>query len=395
MATLLLLVIYIAFIGLGVPDSLFGTAWPAIYTEFQLPIAAASAVTLLISSGTVISSLMSARVINRFGTGAVTAVSTAMTAGALFGFSVSGGMVWLCLFAIPLGLGAGAIDSALNNYVALHYRATHMNFLHCFYGVGVSLSPYLMSLSLANQHSWRAGYRTAFYVQLAIAAVTIVSLPLWRKMHASTTQAAEEEAPTRTLSIPNLMKMPAVRAVWCMFIGSCALEFICGTWGSTFLVNSRGMGVEQAAQMITFYYVGMAVGRFLSGLLATRLSSWRLIHIGQGVLCLAILLLLLPLPPMVAGMGLFLIGLGNGPIFPNLIHLTPANFGRDISQSVVGSQMAAAYIGIMVMPPLFGFLAQAAGTRVFPYFLLAMLAVMIGAMRLLIRHLKRQGRYEG
>lgn len=389
MATLLLAVIYIAFIGLGIPDSLFGTAWPAIYREFSLPISMASCVTLLISGGTVVSSLFSARLINRFGTGRVTAVSTALTAAALLGFSLSGHLLWLCLFAVPLGLGAGAIDSALNNYVALHYRATHMNFLHCFYGVGVSLSPYLMSLALSGQGGWRSGYRLAFFIQLGIAVVTILALPLWgRAAHAQTTD--EQETAPRTLSLSQLARLPGVKAVWLAFIGSCAIEYICGSWGSTFLVESKDMAVDAAAQIITLYYVGMALGRFLSGVLSVKLSSWTLIRIGQGVVLAAIVLLLLPLPAFAAGAGLFLIGLGNGPVFPNLIHLTPANFGRDVSQSVMGSQMAAAYVGIMLVPPLFGLLAQAVGTDIFPPFLLVLFVGMISATLRLIRTVKKR-----
>ena len=232
MATLLLIVIYIAFIGLGIPDSLFGTAWPAIYTEMDLPVSWASFVTVIVSGGTIVSSLLSARVINRFGTAAVTAVSTAMTALALFGFSVSGSMLWLCLFAVPLGLGAGSVDTALNNYVALHYKAVHMNFLHCFYGIGVSLSPYLMSLALSG-HSWRSGYRTVFWIQLGITAVTVLSLPLWKK--AAAARAADApESPARTVGFGTLLKNRQVRLACLVFIGSCGLEYTCGTWGSTF-----------------------------------------------------------------------------------------------------------------------------------------------------------------
>lgn len=389
MATLLLIIIYIAFIGLGIPDSLFGTAWPAIYVSFEIPISSANYVTLLISCGTVISSALSARIINRFGTAVVTAVSTAITAAALFGFSVSGNLLWLCIFSIPMGLGAGAVDSALNNYVALHYKATHMNFLHCFYGIGVSVSPYLMSLALTNENNWRDGYRLAFYLQLAIALITIVSIPLWKKAHPASLQSNEEIHP-KTLSIINMLKMPSVRAVLLIFIGSCAIECTCGTWGSTFLVNSKGMSVDHAAKIITLYYVGMALGRFLSGILAARLSSWKLIHLGQTITIFAILLLFLPLPSTIAAAGLFFIGLGNSPIFPNLIHLTPENFGKDISQSVMGMQMAASYAGIMLIPPIFGLWAQKTGTDIFPLYLLIMLVVMLFGTYSMLNFLKKR-----
>ncbi len=374
MTTLLLVVIYIAFIGLGLPDSLFGTAWPAIYMEFGLPVSWANFVTVILACGTTISSLFAASLINRFGTAAITAVSTTMAALALLGFSCAGGMLWLCLFAIPLGLAAGAIDTALNHYVAVHYRATHMNFLHCFYGVGVSLSPFLMSLALAGG-SWRSGYRAVFWFQLAIAAITVLSLPLWKKVkHAN---VKEEEEPPKTIGLWTLLQNVKVRRACMVFIGSCGLECTAGIWGSTFLVSARGMAVDAAALMVTFYYIGMALGRFLSGVLAARVSSSQLIRVGQGVTVLAVLWLILPLPAMLSGIGLFLVGLGNGPVFPNMLHLTPQYFGKEASQSVMGIQMSASYVSILAMPALFGVLAQHVGAMVFPYYLLILCGVMV------------------
>lgn len=391
MATILLIVIYIAFIGLGIPDSLFGTAWPAIYQELSVPISYANFVSLLIPGGSLISSLMSARLINRFGTSRITAVSTAMTAIALLGFSLSPNMLWLCVCAIPLGLGAGAIDSALNNYVAVHYRAVHMNFLHCFYGVGITLSPFLMSLLLGEENNWRGGYRTIFYIQLGVALITFLSLPLWKKIRDSSSR--QETQPPRTVPLRELMTMPSVRMVCLIYVGSCAIEYTCNTWGSTFLVQVKGMAVDQAAQMITFYYVGMTMGRFLAGVFSAKISSWNLIRIGQCIVLAAMVLMPLPLPTAVCGVALFLVGLGNGPLFPNLIHLTPKIFGPEISQSVMGVQMASASTGIMVMPPIFGFAAQRFGLWIFPLFLLAMFLLMMGSTLALVRRLKKEGRY--
>jgi fucose permease len=388
MATILIIVIYIAFIGLGIPDSLFGTAWPAIYTEFNLPIAAASYVTFLISGGTVVSSLISASLIKRFGTGKITAVSTALTAGALLGFSCSENMVWLCLFAIPLGLGAGAIDTALNNFVAMHYKAIHMNFLHCFYGIGVTLSPYIMSVALMEDSNWRGGYRTVFYLQFVIALITILTLPLWSKVKNNNLEIEQDHV--QTMGITQLLKIQTVRTVGFIFVGSCAIEYTCGIWGSTFLVNAKGITTELAARMITFYYMGMALGRFFSGIFSYRLPGWRLMKIGQIITLAAILLLFLPLPSGIAGVGLFMIGIGNGPIFPNLLHLTPQNFGKDISQAVMGLQMATTYIGIMFMPPLFGLIAQNISIGLFPFYLLIMFGIMSGATYLMIRMLKKE-----
>lgn len=376
MATFLLLVIYIAFIGLGIPDSLFGTAWPAIYAEFHLPISFASFVTVIISCGTIVSSMSSAKVINRFGTGRVSAFSTAMTAAALIGFSFSGSLWLLCLFAVPLGLGAGAIDTALNNYVAVHYSATHMSFLHCFYGIGVSVSPCIMSLVIGGESGWRGGYRAAFIIQLCIALLLFLTLPIWRK---ATPQKKGGQEAVRTLTLKEIRKIPGVKTMWCLFVTTCAIECTCGGWGSTFLVEYRQMAAGQAAQMVMFYYIGMALGRLLSGILAVHLDSWQIIKIGQCVLGAALILLLLPLSPFISAAGLFFVGLGNGPLFPNFNYLTPQNFGEDVSQSVMGTQMAASYAGIMLAPAACGLLGQLIHMGIFPVYLLVFYLAMTAA----------------
>lgn len=377
MVTFLLFLIYIAFIGLGIPDSLFGTAWPAIYAEFHLPISYASFVTVIVSCGTIISSMVSARVIERFGTNKVSAFSTGLTAAALLGFSFSGSLIPMCLCAVPLGLGAGAIDTALNNYVALHYSATHMSFLHCFYGIGVSVSPYILSLVISGKYGWRGGYRIAFGIQLFIALLLVFTLPVWKKAHGQEKKASADTAGSLTLK--EIVRLPGVRLMWLLFITSCAIECTCGGWGSTFLVEYKHMAPDRAAQMVMYYYIGMALGRFLSGLMAMRLSSWQIIGIGQGVLGAALFLLLLPASPYLSAAGLFLVGLGNGPLFPNFNYLTPQNFGEDASQSVIGTQMAAAYLGIMLAPALCGILAQFMGMWIFPFYLLAFYLIMVFA----------------
>lgn len=377
MATILLIIIYLAFIGLGIPDSLFGTAWPAIYAEFQLPISFASFVTVIISCGTVISSIFSARAIRQFGTNKVSAFSTLMTAAALLGFSCSGNLAAMCLFAIPLGLGAGAIDTALNNYVALHYSATHMSFLHCFYGIGVSVSPYILSMVISNAYGWRGGYQIASGLQLFIALILFFTLSIWAKAHGreyNTDTKAE-----KTLGFKEIAKIPGVKLMWCLFIASCAIECTCGAWGSTFLVEYKHVLPEQAAKIIMYYYIGMALGRFLSGLLATKLSCWQIIRIGQCTLGLALALLLLPMPFYITAIGLFMIGLGNGPLFPNFNYLTPQNFGEEASQSVMGTQMAASYIGIMLAPTVCGMLGQLIHMGIFPVYLLVFYLLMLAA----------------
>lgn len=387
MATALLIVIYIQFIGLGVPDSLFGAAWPAIYVEFGLPVSAAGYIAFFISSCTMLSSLFCTKAINKFGTDKVTLVSTFLAAIALFGFSVAKNVIWFILFAVPLGFGAGAIDAALNNYTALHYKASHINFLHCFYGIGVTFSPYIMSVAL-SQNNWRGGYRIAFYILFSIFTITLLTLPLWKK--AQHDDIKTENIVPRTLSMAEMAKMPSVRAACIIFLTSCSIENIFGTWGSTYLVNSRAFTPEDAARTVSLYYGGIALARFLSGILSSKLTSWQLIHIGQYTILAALILMLLPIGNKFAWAFMLLAGLGIGPLFPNFIHLTPINFGKDVSQSVIGSQMASAYIGIMFMPPLFGFIAGKLGTVIMPYFLLVIFVFMIIYTYRLINVLKKQ-----
>ncbi len=385
----LLVVIYVAFIGLGVPDSLIGSAWPAIHTEMNIPVEAVSVLTFIISGCTVLSSMFSTGILNKFGTAKVTAFSTAMTAAALLGFSVVSSFGLMIPLAVILGLGAGAIDSGLNNYVALHFKASHMNFLHCFYGVGVSLSPYLMSQAL-NGASWRNGYRYAFYVQAAITLLLIVSLPLWKKT--VSTEQNEEEGSV-TLSLLQMAKKSEVRLVWIIMLATNAIEYACGVWGSTYLVAEKGFEAKQGALALTVYYVGMSVGRFVSGIMSGKISTWKRIGIGAAILAPAIVIMLLPLPGIVSVAGLFLIGLGNGSIYPNMIHLTPHNFGKELSQSIMGSQIAFAYIGVMLAPPMVSLISGLFGISVYPVLLAFLYAIMIIALKCFVNRLKKQGNY--
>lgn len=382
--TLLLVVIYISFIGLGLPDSIFGAAWPAIYTDFNLPLSLAGYFSMSVSVCTIISSIFSSRLINRFGTGIITAVSTAMTVIGLFGMMIAPHFAFFFLFAIPLGLGAGAVDSALNNYVALHFNASHMSFLHCFYGVGVSLSPYLMSLALSKDNNWRLGYGILVFIQIIICVLTFLSLPLWNK------NTENDENDVKNLSFAKAFRMPKLWCVWLILIGSCSVEYICGSWGSTYLVNEKNVSAEFAARIITFYYLGMTLGRFLSGVLSVRFSARQIINAGKCFVLAAVVALMFPINSIAAGACLFLIGLGNGPLYPNVMHLTPHNFSPEISQSIMGLQMAGAYIGIMLMPALFGFSAQMLGMNIFPIFLIVMLSVLIISDFVLGSILKRE-----
>jgi len=386
MMTILLIIIFISFIGVGLPDSILGTAWPSIYREFDLPVSLAGYITATVSACTIISSLLSSKVISRFGTGMVTAVSTILTVVALFGFAFTGNAIFFFVMAIPLGLGAGSIDTALNNFVALHYSATKMNFLHCFYGLGIAASPYIMSYALGNDNNWRKGYLLVAVIQSVIALIAIFSLPLWKKVER---QEKKADDVVKVLKLSELIKMPAVRLSCYAFFSSCALELTAGSWSSTYFVNTKDVIPEKAAQITMLFYVGLAFGRFLSGVLAKKLSRWQIIGISTGVLLSAIIMFILPVSTMATSIALFFIGLGIGPIFPNLTHLTPENFGRDISQSVMGVQQASAYIGIMIMPWLFGTLAHVCSTKIFPCYLFIMFMVYMITLVMLNRKVKR------
>ena len=385
----LLIVIYIAFIGLGVPDSLLGAAWPAAHAELAVPVEAVSLLTFLISGCTVLSSMFSAGILNKLGTAKVTAFSTAMTAAALFGFSVAPSFWVMLPLAILVGLGAGAIDAGLNNYVALHYNAGQMNFLHCFYGVGVTLSPYLMLQALTDI-GWRGGYRYAFYVQAAIALLLILSIPMWKKS-ASSEQAEAE--PAVNLSFLQMVKMKEVRQVWIIMLATNGIEYACGTWGSTYLVMEKGFQPADGALALSIYYAGMSIGRFVSGILSGKIKTWKRVVIGTAILAPAIAVMLLPLPGIVAVIAFFFIGLGNGSIYPNMMHLTPHNFGADVSQSIIGSQIAFAYIGVMLTPPLISLISSLFGIGVYPIVLAALYGVMVIALKVFTDRLKKQGKY--
>ena len=392
MMTILLIIILISFLGVGVPDSALGTAWPAIYTEFHLPISVAGYITVTISICTVISSLFSATLVKKFGTGVVTAVSTILTVIALFGFSISNHVFFFFLFAIPLGLGAGSIDSALNGFVSLHYRASQVSFLHCFYGLGVAVTPYLMSLALHDGNDWRKGYQMITLIQGIIAIVTVIALPLWKKVEKKQIEEAEEE--TKAVSFIELVKVPAIRWAGFVFLFSCALELTSGSWSTTFFVEAKHILPERAARVSILFYAGLTLGRLLSGILVERFGAWKLIWSSSLIILVSIVVMVLPLPIGVCAFALFLIGLGVGPLFPNLTYLTPRNFGKEISLSVMGLQSAFSYIGIMVLPPLFGILADRCSTAIFPYYLFVLFLLYMISIVMLVRWLKKQGRYQ-
>lgn len=321
MATLLLVVIYLSFISLGVPDSLLGTAWPVLYRELGVPLASQSAVSILCSLATMTSSMNSARIISRLGTGKVTAFSTLLTAAALLGFSFSGSFWFMCLMAIPLGLGAGCVDSALNNYVSIHYNATVMSFLHCFYGVGVMVSPYIMSVVINSAVGWRGGYRTASLIQALIGSILLLALPLWKKAHGEESIQAEKKM--KVLPISQTLRIPGALMTCLLFLTFCAIEVICGGWSATYMVEAKHMPANLAARATMYFYLGMALGRFLSGVAAKKLTPWQIIFISMGILGVSQMTLLVSGNNVLTMAALLMTGLGVGPLYPNFNYMTP------------------------------------------------------------------------
>jgi fucose permease len=361
---LLLVIIYLSFISLGLPDSLLGSAWPSMYNSLNVPLHYAGFISMIIAGGTVISSVFSEKIIRRFGTGVVTVASVLMTAMALIGFSVSHVFMVLCLFAIPLGLGAGSVDAALNNYVALHYKARHMSWLHCFWGIGASIGPIIMSIFLIRNNSWNLGYRTIGIIQICLVVLLFVSLPLWRNKKENETVAKNEP-----VKFTQLFHIAGVKQALIAFFCYCSIETVTGLWGSSYLVTVKKISPEIAAQWIALYYIGITAGRFISGFVTMKLSNRQMIRLGQGIIAGGIIILILPFGNYTLLPGLFMIGLGCAPIYPSLIHETPKNFGEEYSQGIIGMQMASAYIGTTLMPPIFGRIASATSFNMFPIFI--------------------------
>lgn len=383
MATLFLMLIYITFISLGLPDSLLGAGWTAMRLDLNVPLSNAGIISMIISSGTIISSLLSGRLIKWLSTGKLTLISVAMTAFALLGFSFAPSFLWLCLLAIPLGLGAGAVDSAINNFVAVHYEAKHMSWLHCFWGVGATSGPLIMSMLLAREGGWRNGYFVIAIIQFVLVLILLFSLPLWKKYDRTTEVTEVNEQKDK----PKLFAVKGVKLTLISFFCYCAIEMTTGLWGSSYLVIIKGISVEMAAQWISIYYFGITLGRLISGFITMKLSNMNLVRVGQITIAVGVLCFLLPLPTFFSMIGFVLIGLGCAPIYPSMLHETPNRFGQEMSQSMMGIQMASAYVGTTCMPPLFGFLADYVGTGFFPVYLLLLIGLMIVCVESL-NHLK-------
>lgn len=376
MSTLLLVLIYIAFISLGLPDAILGSAWPVLHLELGVSVSWAGVLTMVVTGGTIISSFFSAKVITRFGTGKVTAVSVAMTAAGLWGYCLSGSFFWLFLFAVPLGLGAGAVDSALNNFVALHYEARHMNWLHCFWGIGATAGPFIMSFFLQKENGWRMGYGTIAALQCVLVACLAISLPVWKSYEKKS--AAKEAAETaENAGFSALVRMPGAKPALLSFFCYCAVEASTGLWSSTYLVRERGLAAETAARWVSLFYLGITIGRAMAGFLAMKLNNKQMIRLGEIVCIGGCVMLALPGWNGFGFLGLILIGFGCAPIYPAMLHDTPNRFGREMSQGIMGIQMAMAYVGSTFMPPVLGFLGKAFGFSIHPFFLLVLAALML------------------
>jgi fucose permease len=372
MISLLLAIIYISFISLGLPDALLGAAWPVMQAELAVPMSYAGGISLIISGGTVISSLQSDRMIKWLDTGKVLVISAAMTALAIFGFSVSNAYWQLCLWAIPYGLAAGSVDACLNNYVALHYASRHMSWLHCMWGLGASIGPYIMGAALTGGMRWSMGYGIIAVLQLILTVVLMFSLPMWKK----SSNASQDDTGASLLKLKQIVWIPGAREVMVAFFCYCALEQTAILWGSSYLVIHNGMDEELAATLASLFLIGLTIGRGLNGFLTYKINDTNLIRLGEGIIGLGVMIMLLPFGAMASFIGLMLCGLGCAPIYPCIIHSTPEHFGEKNSQALIGVQMASAYVGICCMPPLFGLIANHLTVSLLPWYLGALLIMM-------------------
>ncbi len=379
MIHLLLAIIYLAFISLGLPDALLGSAWPTMYSEFDVPVSYAGIISMIIALGTIISSLRSDRLTRKLGTGKVTAISVAMTAIALLGFSSSHAFWMLCVWAVPYGLGAGSVDAALNNYVALHYESHHMSWLHCMWGVGATVGPYIMGFALSGGKTWNTGYLYIGVLQIVLTAILVFSLPLWKERKTSESPGNTNENTTleKPLTLPQIIKIPGAKEVMLCFFCYCAIEQTAGLWASSYLTLFKGVSAETAARFAGMFFIGITVGRAINGFIAMKLQDSQMIRLGQSIIAIGVIVMLLPGPHIISLAGLILIGLGCAPVYPCIIHSTPAHFGAGRSQALIGVQMASAYVGTCLMPPIFGLIANHISIALFPVYIMALLILMV------------------
>ncbi len=389
MALLFLGIIYVTFISLGLPDSLLGVGWPEMYGELGVPQSYAGFLSMTISLGTIVASFFSGKWIRYAGTGKVTAFSVLGTAVALFGFYLAPSFLWLIVAALPLGLGAGAVDVGLNDYVARHYRAHHMNWLHSFWGIGALASPLIMGQILANQQSWRIGYRLVSVIQFVVFLLLVVTLPMWRRRETrqAMTQIPVEIKETKFINMICLKKVRYALYAFFFYIG---VEATMGLWASSYLIQAKGINPVKAAMAVAGFFGFITLGRFLSGFMSMLLTNRQLIVLGQGLIMVGSVLLWqgTRYPLLVAGV--CFIGFGCAPIYPAMLHETPTRFGQMLAQQIMGIQMAIAYTGAIALPPLFGFLVPQVGIAVLPLFLMSYTVIMIVASEGLHRLLKNK-----
>ena len=376
MVHLLLVIIYLAFISLGLPDALLGAAWPSMYPQFDVPVSYAGIISMIIALGTVVSSLQSDRLTRKLGTGKVTALSVCMTAMALFGFSISHSFWMLCLWAIPYGLGAGSVDASLNNYVALHYESRHMSWLHCMWGVGAAAGPYIMGYVLTAGWGWNSGYHIIAVLQIVLTIILLCSLPLWKERPTEVLQDGKVQT-AKALSLREALQLAGAKEILVCFFCYCAIETTAGLWASSYLTLYKGVPAVTAAKFASMFYIGITVGRALSGFLTMKLNDVQMIRLGEMIIGIGIVVMLLPFGQNLSLAGLILIGLGCAPVYPCVIHSTPAHFGADKSQAIIGIQMASAYMGTCLMPPVFGWIANHITVALLPVYLLVILALMV------------------
>ncbi|MFQ9807438.1 MAG: MFS transporter [Christensenellales bacterium] len=381
-STALLMMIYLSFISLGLPDSMLGSAWPAMNVSLNAPLWGAGLVQMLISFCTIISSLNSAKLIRRFGTGKLTAISVATTALALLGFSLAKNYAFLLLMAVPLGLGAGAVDAGLNNYVALHCEAKHMSWLHCFWGVGTIIGPMILSAVLRVGGSWATGYRAVGLIQCAVSALLFATLGMWKRGNIQ-----QEEYGAKALSVWEVLSLPGAKAGMVTFLCYCAVESTLGLWGATYISQVRGVDEATAASFGAMFYIGITVGRAISGFMAMKLLPKQMVRVGQALLALGCIFMMIPAGSTLSGIGLVVCGLGCAPIYPNIIQDTPVNYGTENSQAAIGVQMAFAYVGSTFLPSIFGALAGVGGYGLLPYFAISicvLMAVLFGMQKKIV-----------
>lgn len=373
--------IYLAFISLGLPDSLLGSGWPAMQTDLGVPSSYAGYVSMTISFMTIISALIAPSIMKRLSTHSIVCCSVFLTIVGLTGFSFCTDHRMLFVFAVPYGLGAGSVDSALNNYVAMNYSSSVMNFLHCFYGLGAAISPHIMSAALRAAR-WNEGYRWTAYLQAAILAVCILSAPLWKK--------SEQRGEVKSSGIGTAIKLPGVVPTLIAFFAYCAGEATCFLWTSSYFAGAKtGVSPELAAAFGSLIFGGLMLGRFISALVSDKLGDKLLIRIGIAVEFIGIILVMLPVDGyIIAAAGFIIIGTGMGPVYPAIQHMAPANFGNENSAAVIGLQMASAYTGSTLMPMVFGHIQQAAGIWILPLYLIVFAVMNIGLLEFAYTRIK-------